>query len=712
MRGVIVGSTYPLLAQNQSWVNPGTTERILFATVGAQGYYNAMLMHLGLNDQLLEYGPPTFAADEVEANGDSKALRRPPIWISVVSPNGTMVPLQVFTEYDDSGYVRLKPESAEVTRHAPLTYHGAMLPLGLSLLAFWSFLVYQALFTRSARMFWESTSAAAEFSLPQLCYRNLLLGSQAVLAVPVLLLIYSHSQANEFRDPWNLPLVILAMFLLGGFLLGMVKPLCWPPSRLLRMARWLKPGKLSGGRLELFTWAAMNVLLVLLVAGFAAMFLGRFWMYGGPTRRTLFFIRAVDMGSGLSPLTPLFFMSIGYAAWAYFHLKRAQQIDQYSVPPPFPTSVGATSPDGTLARINDLDARVQEEVRHESLTLRHSKASVLSILALLALGLALWMQSLPSVEGWSWDGLFFTGFWILFALSATTLVRLYYLWRQTKALLGAISLVPMMRAFAHLPAKTADLFGKYLSTQRPKLEHLQLPLHQLRLLADAAAKDPEAPAEFTGLDRVTDALEKRLLEGLDEATDRNVAQRAERDLRGKLSAVAAGCLAALAPRWKNLSVDEAYGEGTAKGKDDPSKVPTSTEPAWVPIAENVVATQIIIYVAQFFAQLRSLVVATMVCSSLLLLSATSYPFHPERLLLICLMGLSGAGIAAVIWVLLEMNRDEVVSRILKTTPGKLSFDSGIVSSFLTYVVPTIGLLTAQLSGSFRWLLDPILHVMK
>ncbi len=50
--------------------------------------------------------------------------------------------------------------------------------------------------------------------------------------------------------------------------------------------------------------------------------------------------------------------------------------------------------------------------------------------------------------------------------------------------------------------------------------------------------------------------------------------------------------------------------------------------------------------------------------------------------------------------------------MLKTTPGKLSLDSGFVGSFLTYIVPALGVLTAQLSGSFRWLLEPIMHVMK
>ena len=68
--------------------------------------------------------------------------------------------------------------------------------------------------------------------------------------------------------------------------------------------------------------------------------------------------------------------------------------------------------------------------------------------------------------------------------------------------------------------------------------------------------------------------------------------------------------------------------------------------------------------------------------------------------------------AGVLYVLIEMNRDEVVSRVTRTTPGKLSLDSGFIGSFFTYIVPVAGVLAAQLSGSFRWLLEPLLRVMK
>ena len=59
-----------------------------------------------------------------------------------------------------------------------------------------------------------------------------------------------------------------------------------------------------------------------------------------------------------------------------------------------------------------------------------------------------------------------------------------------------------------------------------------------------------------------------------------------------------------------------------------------------------------------------------------------------------------------------MSRDETVSRVTRTTPGKVSLDSGFLGAFFTYVVPTLGILAAQLSGTFRWALEPILRVVK
>lgn len=709
MRGVIIGSTYPLVPRNQTWVNGKTTERILFPSGGAQGYYNATLMHLGLHKELLEYGAPAFALRDPDRPPEAET--RPPIWVSMVAPNGAIVPLHVYTRYEDRyGYLapREKPadEPQAETAFAGLEYPGAMLPVGLGLLVGWGFLLARAWGNPHARLFWKGGSL---LTLPDLFYRNIILGSQVLLAVPVLCTVCTHGEAEEFSSASDIGFVALAGFCLAALALGMVKPLCrrgvgrvFRGRPLAGDSGALPPSPPDSPR-ETACWVGLNLGLHVLVFGFAALCLARFWTHGDFARRALYFVRAVDLSTGLSPLTPLFFVCLGYAAWGFYQLKRTYIAERFHVPSPYPDAED-------FRRLHVADAAVRDEVAHEAIALRHAKPILGALVALVGFGLAIWIQSLPTVEGWAWDLLFFAGFSGLFFLGVTTLVRLFFLWGRVKGLLDAIAAQPMMRSFGRLPVKVTEVFGRYLFTQRPHLSHLQVPAHQLRLLVEAIDKDPEAPAGLRGFRSTADEIDSILAEQLAAGRRGGRARRAERTVREKLSAAAGACLMALAPRGKWLAVDDAFGGG-GTGKDE--KPPASgTEAAWVSLAESVAATQVVIYVSQFFVQLRNLVWAAVVTSSLLLLAATSYPFHPEKLLLVGLIGLSAAGMAGVLYVLIDMNRDEVVSRVTRTTPGKFSLDSGFLGSFLTYIVPAAGVLAAQLSGSFRWLLEPLLRVMK
>jgi hypothetical protein len=704
MRGVIIGSTYPLVPRNQNWVNGDARERILFPSVGAQGYYNATLMQLGLNAKLLEYAAPAFALRD--PNRPDLADNRPPIWVSMVAPNGAIVPLQLYTRYDDKyGYLapnELPEESDGRAALSGLDFPGAMLPVGLGLLTWWILLVGRAWLNPNTRLFWRSGSL---LTLPDLFYRNIILGSQVLLAVPVVIIAWTYAEAREFHSMLSLGLLAITLFFLAALALAMLKPLCRRGVGTVLRGRPLAgdSGALNTGppdsRAETATWLLLNLGLFTLVVGFAALCLFRFWMLGDFARRALFFIRAVDLSTGLSPLTPLFFVCCGYAAWGFFQLKRTHLAERFHVPTPYPAGE-------MFRRLNVADAEVRDEVAYEAIAVRHAKPIAGAMVGLAGFGLAVWLQSLPTVEGWAWDLLFFVGFSGLFLLSATTLVRLFFLWGRVKALLDAVAAQPMMRAFGRLPVKVTEVFGRYLFTQNPHLSHLQVPAHQLRLLVEAVDKDPAAPCSLRGLSAIADEIEATLAEQLAAGRRRGAARRAERLVRDRLSMVAGRCLEVLAPRGRWLAVDEAFGSGPNK---DEVK---AAEPAWVALAESVAATQVVIYISQFFVQLRNLVWAALITSSLLLMAATSYPFHPEKLLLLGLIALSGAGMAAVIYVLVEMNRDEVVSRVTRTTPGKFSFDSGFLGSFFTYIVPAAGVLAAQLSGSFRWILEPILRVMK
>jgi MFS-type transporter involved in bile tolerance (Atg22 family) len=128
----------------------------------------------------------------------------------------------------------------------------------------------------------------------------------------------------------------------------------------------------------------------------------------------------------------------------------------------------------------------------------------------------------------------------------------------------------------------------------------------------------------------------------------------------------------------------------------------------VELAQGAVATQVAIYLSQFFVQLRDLVWSMIVCSVLLLLAATSYPFQPDRLILSLMVTLVGGVVAAVCYVLVQMNRDELLSRISGTTPNRFNLDTEFLGSFITYIVPALGVVTLQLTGAFRFLFEPIL----
>ena len=97
----------------------------------------------------------------------------------------------------------------------------------------------------------------------------------------------------------------------------------------------------------------------------------------------------------------------------------------------------------------------------------------------------------------------------------------------------------------------------------------------------------------------------------------------------------------------------------------------------------------------------------------LLFAITSYPF-PEQSRMMMVVGLAIAALLIMILrVTLGSSRNEVISKIDGTTPGRITWNSTLFSSVGAYVVPLLGLLTAvsfNLVDLFRSLLGPILRI--
>ena len=98
----------------------------------------------------------------------------------------------------------------------------------------------------------------------------------------------------------------------------------------------------------------------------------------------------------------------------------------------------------------------------------------------------------------------------------------------------------------------------------------------------------------------------------------------------------------------------------------------------------------------------------------LLLAVTSYPFDHQGWLVTIMVSLIIFVAVVIGAVLLGVNRDELVSRVSNTTPGRLTFDTNFINSFLTMFAPLIAALLAisfDLSDLIHTWLGPLFELI-
>jgi hypothetical protein len=105
--------------------------------------------------------------------------------------------------------------------------------------------------------------------------------------------------------------------------------------------------------------------------------------------------------------------------------------------------------------------------------------------------------------------------------------------------------------------------------------------------------------------------------------------------------------------------------------------------------------------------LLSLLLATLLLSS--------YPYPPQSLLRLILLVVLGGTVGSLIFVLVQMNRDEVLSRIDRTEPGRVTWNFGFVMNLLTFgALPLLTLLSSEFPELRKFLFawaEPILKML-
>jgi hypothetical protein len=441
--------------------------------------------------------------------------------------------------------------------------------------------------------------------------------------------------------------------------------------------------------------------------------------------------RSAHLLGGISPIVPVTCLGAAIFWWTYLELKK---MNSYPLLRRGTDLISETGTGGLECSISDstpaslspwhahlcrLNARFRlcVDLLEYPVTVLISKNLPLGgLVAAVFLGLVVfvwgvvWPRYIPTPEGIRFDVL------ILVALLGYLLLLLYsqvrYLWlsRSLLQLFRQLSLLPMASAFDRIPPQVVARFGRFLRTSLQEDIDLEIPLQQCRLVLGQGDSSEEGRPPVL----------KTVRAAVDEVGPHTEAEFFE--------LVSTACAAPVIQRvWSYRTLDQAYGgAGAAEApKQDTTASPggispgetalDAPSPAWLNLAEELMAVRIVYLVSQFAGPLRSMSAQLIYGPILLLLAVAWYPFHPMWLMSIAIWIFIGAGVLATLMLLFQIERNDFVSRVARTAPDALKLDQTFLSNMLPYAVPAAGFLFTAFPSLSYWLgslLEPIGRAVK
>jgi hypothetical protein len=283
-------------------------------------------------------------------------------------------------------------------------------------------------------------------------------------------------------------------------------------------------------------------------------------------------------------------------------------------------------------------------------------------------------------------------------------MHLCKVWQSTDQVLMGLALLPLHDAFARIPLAISSLFGPYLTSQKPR--NRDITDHQLRQRRILSTEYKLLANDLTTELHLAEQQKSKLAETL---ADTDAAT---------LTATAQTCLVVLQQVNDTPSLaDRLLTEKADKKADasDASSDKTSRIRLWLRHVQEFVALEVMIYLSQFSVQMRNLALPLSLLPLLMLFAVTSYPFQPQRLWLLLSVTLIVLVTLTVIFIVIRVERNELMSRIARTTPHQVNFHWTFLSHMLVYALPLLGVIVAlssDLSNLAHAWIDPLIQAMK
>jgi hypothetical protein len=435
----------------------------------------------------------------------------------------------------------------------------------------------------------------------------------------------------------------------------------------------------------------------------------------GPAWRAILCARVGAVGSGLSPLTPALFFTAALYVW---HLGQVQRIRELS-------SMGDLRVYKVFARAGEAHADIEilENRLYEVLS-SACPASLRAPLALLfvgVVGVEVLLPPLSTLEPSAWVYRFFlVAITVIFLGSWLMLGTLAAVWRRLTRLLWRLAHDPMVDAYRRLPNSYVRVLENQLSGDVPDARDLHVALRELELLDNnrdsipgVGTPPPATPARSAPepISKLWDQFFKERRRGAEAGAipfPVGESQAAE-GLVDRAAVLRCELEAQYATRsLTKVSDSMKDGEGSAitaatspdvaskstLGLTNPRLKPESE--LWLRMAEELVACVVTLLVYPLVRHFRNLLSVATGIALLLMMGVASYSFQPRRAFMFG-VGAVIVGVAVTaVSILVGLDRNELLSRIGKTTPGRVTFDRRFLLGVVSWgLLPVLSLLAVQ-----------------
>lgn len=284
--------------------------------------------------------------------------------------------------------------------------------------------------------------------------------------------------------------------------------------------------------------------------------------------------------------------------------------------------------------------------------------------------------------------------------------RLLAVWRSLNRCLVGVGTTPLLTAFERLPRQVSQLTRLTL-VGAPSCEILETVTAAQRRQLDRLAEYAEA--DRVALRRSAPQLHAAIEAFLASGAAFRAGRGRCRDVAGvaepyrKLDAVLR-LFWEVEPEPPQIEAVKKDVEQLSLSKDEPTpdtgvmfrrSYPNALR-LWLRAAEEFAAVQVVDYVEWVLQQMRTLALFLFVSLLLTTLLLSCYPFEPQSLAKAVFSLILLGTVGVLLYVMTDLNRNEVLSRISKTDPGRVTWDrSFLVNAILLGIVPLLALVSSE-----------------